>query len=66
MHVNVHVHCIRTAAYHTLKDCAEQKGVLSAKIESTNESIRLKRKQLEGIREELRILGESIHVHIQL
>ena len=48
------------AAYHTLKDCAEQKGALSAKIETTNEKIRAKRKQLEGLREELRILGKSM------
>ena len=48
------------AAYHTLKDCAEQKGALSAKIEATNEKIRAKRKQLESLREELTVLGECV------
>ena len=46
------------AAYHTLKDCAEQKKNLSAKIETTNEKIKTKRKQLESLREELKVLGE--------
>lgn len=47
------------AAYHTLKDCAEQKKNLSTKIETTNEKIKTKRKQLENLREELKVLGEE-------
>ena len=46
------------AAYHTLKDCAEQKKNLSTKIETTNEKIKTKRKQLENLREELKVLGK--------
>ena len=45
------------AAYHTLKECAQQKGVLTEKIQTTNEKIKAKRKQLESLREELRVLG---------
>ena len=44
-------------AYKTLKDCGEQKETLTTHIEETNDKIRNKRKHLESLREELRVLG---------
>ena len=51
------LHPLYIVAYHTLKECSQQKVGLTEKIELTNEKIKAKRKELERLREELKILG---------
>ena len=46
-------------AYVTLMECAGQKEVLKEKIEESNKKIGIKRRQMEDLREELRVLGET-------
>ena len=48
------------AAYHTLKDCAEHKAGLTKTIEETNDKIKRKRKHLEVLRGDLKVLGKMI------
>ncbi len=59
-----------SGAYSILKDCHEKKAELSGKIEETNGRIKLKRKHLEELREELRVLGElpqeELYCRVQL
>ena len=59
--MNIITMFMHIAAYHTLKECAQQKGVLMEKIQVTNK-IKAKRKQLESLREELRVLG-TLYIH---
>ena len=47
-----------SAAYHTLRECEETKAELAKKISHSNEQISEKRKHLEELRGELKILGE--------
>ena len=49
---------MHTEAYVTLSDCANQKDELQQKIDESNEKIGNKRKQMESLREELRVLGQ--------
>ncbi len=51
-----------SGAYSILKECHEKKAELSGKIEETSGRIKLKRKHLEELREELRVLGELAHL----
>ena len=44
----------------TLSDCATQKEELQQKIEESNKKIGDKRKQMESLREELKVLGQPI------
>lgn len=46
------------AAYHTLRECEENKSELTVKIDETNQRIGEKRKHLETLRGELKILGQ--------
>jgi chromosome segregation ATPase len=43
----------------TLSDCANQKDELQQKIDESTDKIGNKRKQMESLREELRVLGEE-------
>lgn len=49
--------CTHAEAYVTLSECAEQKQELQEKIDESTKKIAVKRKQMEGLREELRVLG---------
>ena len=50
--------CVHSAAYYTLKECEEVKEQLAVKISDTNYKIGDKRKHLENLRKELKVLGE--------
>ncbi len=47
------------AAYHTLRECEETKAELAQKISQSNQQVVDKRKHLEELRGELKILGQS-------
>ena len=44
----------------TLSDCANQKQELQGKIDESGKKIGDKRKQMQSLREELRVLGQSV------
>ena len=48
------------AAYHTLRECQENKEMLGEKISETRLKIGDKRKHLEELRGELKILGKRL------
>ena len=73
--VYIYIYTLLTEAYVTLSDCATQKGELQQRMEESNRKIGEKRKQMESLREELRVLGQpflqessyhlfSFHVYI--
>ena len=48
------------AAFHTLRECQDSKVELGTKISETRQKIGEKRKHLEDLRGELKILGKEI------
>ena len=49
------------AAFHTLRECQDSKVELGTKISETRQKIGEKRKHLEDLRGELKILGKEIY-----
>jgi len=60
----LHYSCIYvfTGAYETLKSCSEHKEDLTKTIEHTNDLIKGKRKHLEELRDEMKLLGKKSFV----
>lgn len=49
---------VSIGAYHTLRQCEESKLELYVRIDNINQKIGEKRKHLEALRAELKILGQ--------
>ena len=59
-HTHTHTHSHYTEAYKTLQGCSEQKESFTKQISETEEKVKTKRKHLEDLREELKVLGKSL------